>query len=231
MTRWPQRSGPKWSGTALRLLPVATVLVLAGCGTSTRTATPTTLRPASGTVAQSSSSTSPGPTTLGTDVTASTGPPVTGGQGPAVATTVLPAGPALCTTSQLTAGLGGEDGTAGTIYYQLTLRNSSSTACYVSGYPGVSFVAGTDGHQVGAAANRVAGPTPTVVLGPAQAAASTLGIVDSGAYPSACQQTAVLGLRVYPPNRTAALFVAHTDKGCANPTYVTLRIQPLRMAA
>jgi hypothetical protein len=225
MTRWPQ-----WCGIAPKLLAVATVLVLAGCGSSTRTTAPTTPRPTSGAVAPSSSSISPSPTTPGTDVTASTGPAVTGGQGPAVATTDLPAGPALCATNQLTASLGGEDGTAGTIYYQLTLRNSSSAACYVSGYPGVSFVAGTDGHQVGAAASRVAGPTPKVVLGPAQAAAATLGIVDSGAYPSACRQTSVLGLRVYPPNRTAALFVAHTDKGCANPTYVTLRIQPLRMA-
>jgi hypothetical protein len=69
-----------------------------------------------------------------------------------------------------------------------------------------------------------------LVLNPGQAASATLAIVDAANFPSSCQQTPVLGLRVYPPNQTAALFVAHNDMACANTADVTLRIGPLAAA-
>ena len=96
----------------------------------------------------------------------------------------------------------------------------------MQGYPGVSFVAGTDGHQVGAPARRVSGPTPRVNLGPGQSADALLGIAEAGNF-SNCQQTPVLGLRVYPPDNTLALYVAHSDTGCANTSVVTLSIRPV----
>jgi hypothetical protein len=122
--------------------------------------------------------------------------------------------------------LGAPNGTAGTIYYQLALTNKSSISCFEQGYPGVSFVAGSDGHQVGASASRISGATPRVTLAPGAAAYSLLGIADAANFAS-CQQTPVLGLRVYPPDSTLALFISHNDTACANTSIVTLFIHPL----
>ncbi len=146
---------------------------------------------------------------------------------PATATTV-PAAARLCATSQLAASLGSPNGTAGTIFYNLNLHNMSSGTCFVRGYPGVSFVAGTDGHQVGNAAERVVGPTPEVVLAPQRSAVALLAVVDAAHYGTSCQLTRVLGLRVYPPDQTAALYVASTQQACANTRFTTLRIGPLQ---
>jgi hypothetical protein len=120
--------------------------------------------------------------------------------------------------------LGSSEGAAGTIYYQLVFRNTGDITCFVQGYAGVSFVAGADGHQVGAAATRVAGSAPNVMLSPQQEAVATLAIVDATNFGSPCGLTEVLGLRVYPPDNTAALFVAGTNKACANTEDQTLRI-------
>jgi hypothetical protein len=148
-----------------------------------------------------------------------------------VATTIpaptIPAG-RVCATSQLSASLGSAKGAAGTIYYDLDLHNVSPVTCVVQGYPGVSFVAGADGHQVGSPAVRMAGPTPQVVLAPQRSAVASLAVVDAANYGPECQLTAVRGLRVYPPDQTAALFVPHADQACANSHYMTLRIGPLQ---
>jgi hypothetical protein len=161
------------------------------------------------------------PTDAPTTAPASTGP---------VPTTLPPppATPGRCSSSQLAASLGSSNGAAGTIYYQLELRNTSAAACVVQGYPGVSFVAGADGHQVGDPATRVAGSAPSRVLTPGESAGATLAIVDASNFGTSCDLTNVLGLRVYPPDQTAALFVPHADMACANTQDPTLRIGPLQ---
>jgi hypothetical protein len=92
------------------------------------------------------------------------------------------------------------------------LRNVGSSACALYGYPGVSWVAGADGHQVGAAATRQPDPTGgaegAVTLAPGALASAPLDIVDAAAIPqSACKPVPVRGLRVYPPGNTAAMFI------------------------
>jgi hypothetical protein len=89
----------------------------------------------------------------------------------------------------------------------------------------VSFVAAA-GHQVGAPASSVSGATPRVTLAPGASAYALLGIADPGAFPN-CQETPVLGLRVYPPDSHSALYVPHSDTACANSSAVTLSIHPL----
>jgi len=94
----------------------------------------------------------------------------------------------------------------------LQLRNAGSSACTVYGYPGVAWVAGADGHQVGAAAVRQADPTggaeKTVTLAPGAMASAPLDIVDAAVFsPSQCKPVPVRGLRVYPPGEKAALFL------------------------
>jgi hypothetical protein len=95
----------------------------------------------------------------------------------------------------------------------LQLRNVGSSPCTLYGYPGISWVAGTDGHQVGAAAQRQANNSgsaeQTVTLAPGALASAPLDIVDAAVIPPAeCKPVPVLGLRVYPPGETAALFLS-----------------------
>jgi hypothetical protein len=94
----------------------------------------------------------------------------------------------------------------------LQLQNIGSSSCTVYGYPGVSWVAGADGHQVGAAAQRQSDNSgsaeQTVTLAPGALASAPLDMVDAAVIPSSeCKPVAVLGLRVYPPGETTALFL------------------------
>jgi hypothetical protein len=69
-----------------------------------------------------------------------------------------------------------------------------------------------------------------VTVAPGHTATATLGIVDASNYGPGCLLTSVRGLRVYPPGQTAALFVPHTDQGCANPADKTLTIRPVALS-
>jgi hypothetical protein len=115
--------------------------------------------------------------------------------------------------------LGAGDGAAGSTYFMVNFLNRSSVICTLNGYPGVSYVTGTAGTQVGSPAARV--PTPgstqqTVQLAPGNSAHATLREVNVGNYPSAtCSPTPVRGLRIYPPNQTAATFIAQSGTGCS----------------
>jgi hypothetical protein len=193
------------------------LLVAAGCSSTAHNSTaagPTTTTPAAATTTSSAV-----PQT-----------PATTGNATSSPTSAAPSGPTACTTTQLSASLGPSDGTAGTIYYPLILRNVGPVECIEQGYPGVSFVAGAAGDQVGAAAERQPGSAPSVRLAPGASATAELAVVDAGNFPSDCNITSVQGLRVYPPEMRTALFVPHTDRGCANTKYVTLRISPLQGA-
>ena len=136
---------------------------------------------------------------------------------------------APCATAALAASVGRPDGTAGTIYYPVNLRNTGSSTCTIQGYPGVSFVAGAN-NQVGQAAEHDPGSTATVTLSPGQTASATLGIVDAGNFPGDCQRTPVSGLQSTPPGQTASLVIAHADTACANPQYSTLHVGPFASA-
>ena len=55
----------------------------------------------------------------------------------------------------------------------------------------------------------------------------------AGNYDAAtCQPMAIDGVRVYPPNQTAALFIATTAyTGCANATVKLMQVRPLQTGA
>jgi hypothetical protein len=123
------------------------------------------------------------------------------------------AGTPACESASLQASLGGGSGAGMSQNHTgLQLRNVGSSACALYGYPGVSWVAGADGHQIGAAAVRQPDPSGntegTVILAPGATASAPLDIVDAAAIPqSACKPVPVRGLRVYPPGQRAALFI------------------------
>jgi hypothetical protein len=95
----------------------------------------------------------------------------------------------------------------------LNLRNTGPRACSLFGYPGVSWVAGTDGHQAGSAATRQAETTGStegvLTLAPGATASAPLNIVAAAVISkSQCAPVPVKGLRVYPPGEKAALFIS-----------------------
>lgn len=121
-----------------------------------------------------------------------------------------------CKVADLSLRMGGGDATAGTAYRALVFTNKGSRACTIQGFPGVSFVAGDDGHQVGPAAHRVGEKGPAITLKPGESAFTYIGFVQIQNYePDVCKPTEVRGLRVYPPHDYDSMFVPNAGTGCA----------------
>ena len=132
--------------------------------------------------------------------------------------------PPRCGTGALTAWLGiPGDGYAGGTSYQLELSNTSSHACSLYGYPGVSAL-GPGGHQLGRAAGRgPASASRLVTLGRGATAHAVLQITDVTAFPpSSCGETTAVALRVYPPGATRSLEIPFTFQACgqSGPVYL-----------
>ncbi len=184
-----------------------------GSSASNTTAPTTTVAPAPTSGAGSSTPSS----TSSTSTTTSTSTTIPGRQS--------------CATSALTASVGSPNGAAGSTYYVLTFTNTSSTACIINGYPGVSYVAGSDGTQIGAPAARLPGTVTAITVQSGASAFATLREVVAGNYGSSCGLTNVAGLRIYPPNQTAALFVAQKTQGCSNSSDLVLQVGPFASTA
>lgn len=139
---------------------------------------------------------------------------------------------ASCATSALKGSLGPEQGAAGSVYAPLVLTNVGPRACELRGFPGVSYVAGDDGHQVGPAAVMEGARGAEVVLKPGTAAAAQLRLVNVANFdPAVCRPTPVRGLRVYPPGDAASLYIQHPGTGCAGtPPGNQLSVQTLKPA-
>jgi hypothetical protein len=111
---------------------------------------------------------------------------------------------------------GGGDSAAGTAYRALVFTNKGSRTCTIQGFPGVSYVTGDDGHQVGPAAYRTGEKGPVVTLKPGGAAFSDIGFVQVRNFdPAVCKPTEVRGLRIYPPHEYNSMFIAAPGTGCA----------------
>jgi hypothetical protein len=137
-----------------------------------------------------------------------------------------PAPAPRCATAQLTPSLGPPDGAAGTVFYPLILQNAGAAACSMSGYPAVSFIAGSDNHPVGVAASQDSDTIGTVVIDPGQSTAATLGIVNAGNFPADCNAVPVSGLQVTLPGQDDPMIIGHADTACASTAYGTLRVGP-----
>jgi Protein of unknown function (DUF4232) len=140
------------------------------------------------------------------------------------------AGVPNCGAGELRGSLGQAEGAAGSTIVPLVLTNTGARTCELRGFPGVSYVAGDDGHQVGPAA-AMSGPRGgEVVLKPGAAAAAQLQLVNVDNFDAAvCSPTPVRGLRVYPPGDTASLYVERAGVGCAGtPPGNQLSVQTLQ---
>jgi len=142
-----------------------------------------------------------------------------------------PPGPAGCLASALTAHLGLSQGTAGTIYQVIVLTNSSSATCTLYGYPGVSFVTGVGGSQVGLPASKnPAVARALVTLAAGGDADILLAVHDAGAI-AECKITTVNWLRIYPPGDYGSIYVQYNTQACANPTTSIMSVTPVRTGA
>lgn len=190
-----------------RLFPVvaasAGVFALAACGSGGTTNAASSSTP--------SSSASPTPTTT---VTTATSSPTSA---PPSAQVAQPADNGLCKAGDVKLSLGQGDSGAGSTYRPLRITNSSSKPCTIQGFPGVSYVAGTDGHQVGKDAFREGTKGNPVKLNPGQTAVADIQFVNVGNFdPDTCQPTPVKGLRIYLPQETSSNFVPADGTGCAS---------------
>lgn len=189
------------AGTAL------VFVLVAGCGSGSTDSRPT---PTSSVSAPTTTSvTTPTTVPLVTTTQPAAVPPPTAVKVPIVR-------PVACTVRDLDVSLGGSEGAAGTTYRALVFTNTGGRTCTIQGFPGVSFVAGDEGRQIGEAAVRAGEKGPQVTLKPGGIASSTVGFVNIGAFDeAACRPTAVRGLRVYPPHERKSKFVPFETTGCA----------------
>jgi hypothetical protein len=149
----------------------------------------------------------------------------------ATSTPAAPAGTAGCLASGLQAQLGASQGAAGTIYQVIVLTNTSSSSCTLYGYPGVSFVNGQGGSQVGAPATKnPAVKAAQLTLAPGGKANALLAVHDAGAYPD-CRPTSVDWLRIYPPGDFGSLYVQYKAQACANKAKSILTVTAVSLGA
>lgn len=121
-----------------------------------------------------------------------------------------------CKVADLSLRLGGGDAAAGTSYRAVVFTNKGSRTCTIQGFPGVSYVAGDDGHQVGPAAYRTGEKGAVVTLKPGDSAYADVGFVQVGNFdPAVCKPTEVRGLRIYPPHDYDSMFLPDPGTGCA----------------
>jgi hypothetical protein len=94
--------------------------------------------------------------------------------------------------------------------------NTGATSCTLAGHPGVSYVAGDKGIQVGDSAKRDPGTVTTVTLAPGGSASALIHEANYQNFDqSACKPVTTRGFRVYPPGSTAAFFVPRAAKECS----------------
>lgn len=185
---------------------IAMAGLLAGCGSGQPSARPTVTLTV----------TAPGSTTPPTSPTGSTS------EGAAAA----------CATSVLSGSLGSGGAAAGSTYYSIEFTNTSSSACTLYGYPGVSFVTAS-GSQIGTPATENAVyPRQLVTLAPGATAHAELGVATAQNYPSStCSPVSVTRLKVYPPGQTGALFLAISTTGCSNTSVSLMTVQTVQPGA
>jgi hypothetical protein len=156
--------------------------------------------------------------------------------GSAPATSGVPA----CATSGLMVWLNVPPGNdyAGGADYSLEFTNQSGHTCTLRGAPGVSAVT-LAGSQLGSPAGWV-GTASTVTLANGATASSTLQIADTSVFGTSCYLQpptqghpgilpTAAGLRVYPPNQTAATMVPYPLWACAHAGPVYIHASPVTL--
>jgi hypothetical protein len=208
---------------------VVAAIALAGCGGGTTATGANAGSPVSSGSDDGGSGATFVPVTTTATAPANTGTGTGSGEGGG-GTAQLAGGTPECKPANLKLSLGPSDGAAGHIYQALRFTNSSSQNCVIVGFPGVSYVTGSNGAQVGSPADRDGAIGSEIILKPGQVASALVTLTDVGVFdPAVCKPTPTLGLRVYPPDSTASMFVAQNGTGCAGTAPSSqLRVQTIK---
>lgn len=146
---------------------------------------------------------------------------------PSHATIHRPSGAPTCRTGNLSVALTVGGAAAGSVYSRITLTNNGPT-CVMTGWPGVSYVTGGNGTQLGSPADRRSRAT-VITLAHHAVAHAQLRETHASTYGSECNIAAADGLRVYPPNNTAAAFIPYPTEGCRSTGVHLMTIGPVRL--
>jgi hypothetical protein len=125
-----------------------------------------------------------------------------------------------CSISTLSISQGQEQAGLGNRYLPLNFVNTSSTPCYLSGFPGVSFVDNLD-NQIGNPAVESSYPHfGPVSLPPGGSAQAVVHFAVAGFYPpSTCVPVTPAGVRVYPPGSlNSAILPFNIEQVCSSRT-------------
>ena len=194
---------------AAALTCLGALAALAACSSSTSSSSPPSTPSATSTGTATATATGTAP---------ATSPPPSPSQ----------AGSPACANGTLQVKLRGEQGYAGGVDLAINFTNTTSAACTLYGYPGVSLVSSSHA-QIGLAAKRTTtAPAEVVTLAPGATGHAQLQIADALNFPtSTCGPVQAADLRVYPPGQTAAVFLPDHSQGCAQPAQI-LFISPVQ---
>jgi hypothetical protein len=198
---------------AAALINLAALAALAACSSSTSSSgspgTPATSATGAGTGTSTSTGTSTAPV-------------------PSPSPSASQAGAPACANGTLLVKLRSLQGYAGGVDLVINFTNTTSAACTLYGYPGVSLVSSAHA-QIGLAAKRTTtAPVEVVTLAPGATGHAELQIADALNFPtSSCSPAEAADLRVYPPNQTAAVFLPDRSQACAKPAQV-LFVSPVQ---
>jgi hypothetical protein len=200
------------STIAVGVACVAGAFVLSACGGAQISGTITPIT--SGNPTSSASTPTNSTPSQDTGTNAAAGGQQTGNNG---AQPAVSSNPSNCKSSELKLSFGHDsDHAMQKTYTSLQFTNTGQRTCTLQGFPGVSYVTGDNGQQVGLPANRSGNQGPTITLRPGYSTNAGLIIVNADPFPAdQCKPVDVRGLRVYPPNETAAMFMPTTGQGCA----------------
>jgi Protein of unknown function (DUF4232) len=116
--------------------------------------------------------------------------------------------------------------TAGSVYYELEISDTSTSACTMYGFPGVSAL-GPGGVHLGSAAGRNSGyaTEQRIRLQPGDTAHVVLQITDVANFPpSACKAKTADALYVYAPGDYSAKTVPFSFQACSKAGPVFLHV-------
>ncbi|MEC3982617.1 DUF4232 domain-containing protein [Amycolatopsis sp. H20-H5] len=201
--------------TALVAAVLGTGALLAACGSSD------TAAPAAASPSTSASALSPSPASSASPSPSSSG---------AAERADTPGGDGSCKAAELKITMTPGDGAgAGSSFPGMQFTNTGKRTCTLQGSPGVSFVTGDNGQQVGKPADRQAKSEGKLVsLAPGKSAVSSLKIANAGNFGPECKPVDARGLRVYAPGDTAAMFVSYPQQACSSTSSGQLSVQVVK---
>jgi hypothetical protein len=133
-----------------------------------------------------------------------------------------------CQASQLHISKDDVEPGAGSLTFDLSFTNSSSSSCAMLGFPGVSFM-DVKFDVLGEPAVRTKESATVVTLRPGHKASAEVRTANgqSGYSAQQCDLVSVPSLKVYPPNQKQYLVVAWNQKSCVASGLHNLQIGPV----